>query len=217
MKTRVIGIGAGGHAKGIIEMMGLSNHFRLVGLLDASPRLKGKSIFGVPVLGNDSLMQKLKKEGIRHFVLGVGSVGDSQNKRRLYQKAIQNGFEPITVIHPTGFISRTAQCGRGLVVMAGGVVHSAILGENVIVNTGAIVEHDCIVGSHAHLASGSVLCGGVSVGEGGFIGAGAVVRQGVKIGRNAVVGAGAVVLKDVPIDTIVVGVPARPLRGKKYG
>ena len=30
MKTRVIGIGAGGHAKGIIEMMGLSNHFRLV-------------------------------------------------------------------------------------------------------------------------------------------------------------------------------------------
>ncbi len=48
--------------------------------------------------------------------------------------------------------------------------------------------------------------------QGCSIGAGAVILPGVRIGRNAVVGAGAVVTKDVPENTTVVGVPAKPLK-----
>ncbi len=44
------------------------------------------------------------------------------------------------------------------------------------------------------------------------IGAGAVILPGIRIGSGALVGAGAVVTRDVPINKLVVGNPARVLR-----
>jgi len=58
------------------------------------------------------------------------------------------------------------------------------------------------------------LAGGVTVGEGSHIGIGASVREGVRIGNRVTVGAGAAVVCDVDDDAVVVGVPAKPLKGK---
>jgi len=51
------------------------------------------------------------------------------------------------------------------------------------------------------------------VAAGVHVGAGATIRQGICVGENAVIGAGAVVVKDVAADSMVVGVPAVPVRG----
>lgn len=45
-----------------------------------------------------------------------------------------------------------------------------------------------------------------------WIGCGAILLPGVTVGRGAVVGAGAVVTRDVPPDTAVMGVPAKPVK-----
>jgi len=52
----------------------------------------------------------------------------------------------------------------------------------------------------------------VRIREGSFVGAQATLLAGVTIGPRAFVGAGAVVTESVPPDTVVAGVPARPLR-----
>ena len=48
--------------------------------------------------------------------------------------------------------------------------------------------------------------------RGCYLGACALVLPGVTIGERAVVAAGAVVTRDVPPDTLVAGVPAKPIR-----
>ncbi len=44
-----------------------------------------------------------------------------------------------------------------------------------------------------------------------IIGRGAQLLPGIRIGRNSIVGAGSVVISDVPPNSIVMGVPARPI------
>lgn len=48
--------------------------------------------------------------------------------------------------------------------------------------------------------------------QGAYLGAGVTVLEGVTIGKNAVIAAGAVVTQIVPDDSIVGGVPAKPLK-----
>ena len=75
------------------------------------------------------------------------------------------------------------------------------------------------IGPDVNIGAGTITCNydGVhknptEIGEGAFIGSDTMLVAPVKIGAHARTGAGAVVTKDVEADTLVVGVPARPIR-----
>lgn len=213
---KVIGLGAGGHAKVVAEILQLIGGYELVGLLDPRSELWGTDILGIPVLGNDDLLATLLGQGVRYVFIGLGTVGNTWPREQLYKKARQQGFDIVDAVDPRAVVAPSAQLGDGLTIMAGAIINAAAwLGDNVIVNTGAIVEHDCIIGHHVHIATGARLAGAVSVGNHSHIGVGATIRQEIRIGENVVVGAGAVVVKDVPDGVVVAGVPAKFLREVK--
>jgi UDP-perosamine 4-acetyltransferase len=206
--NNVVGIGAGGHAKVLIDIVQLMGIYNLIGLLD--PHYIGSKIGNVPVLGGDELLPHLRNEGIEFAFIGVGSVGNNMQRVRLFEKVQSAGFAFINAVHPASILASNVRLGQGVSIMAGSIINSDVqIGDNVIINTGAIIEHDCTISAHAHISPGAVLCGGVHVGVGAHVGAGATVRQGIIVGDNALVGAGAVVVQDVPSQVVVIGVPAR--------
>lgn len=206
MSTPLIVIGGGGHARVLMEAL----HRRLAkvtGFTDPQPMDSGAFLY--PYLGDDMRVNDYRPDDIR-LVNGLGGTQDNAPRRLLFERWRQRGHQFASVVHPLAIVANhRVESGEGLQLLAGAVIGvGSRLGDNVLINTRAVVEHDCLVGDHVHVASGAVLCGGCRVENGVHIGAGATVIQGVNIGAGAVIAAGSVVTRDVESLTLVAGVPA---------
>lgn len=209
---QIIGLGAGGHARSLLEALRSAGAYEVVALVDDDPARAGSEVLGVPVLHGDEQLRAHLDRGVAHAFVGVGGVERREGRRAAFARLADAGFVLAPIVHAAAVVSPWAELGRGAQVLAGAIVNAgARVGDGAIVNTGAIVEHDCVVGMSAHVGPGATLGGHVTVGDGAHVGLGAAVVEAVRIGAGALVAAGAVVVADVPDGARVAGVPARPL------
>jgi bifunctional UDP-N-acetylglucosamine pyrophosphorylase/glucosamine-1-phosphate N-acetyltransferase len=105
-------------------------------------------------------------------------------------------------------------------------VHMGNFGEvkNSYLGPGSKMGHfsylgDATLGSNVNIGAGTITCNydgqrkhPTEIGKGAFIGSDTMLVAPVKIGENARTGAGSVVTKNVPPESLAVGVPARVIR-----
>jgi UDP-perosamine 4-acetyltransferase len=198
-------IGAGGHAKVVIEVLRASGTFQIAGLIDQDAARS--PILGLSILGTDADLPRLRHEGIRHAFVGIG---DNLRRVQVGRHMRQIGFEMVNAISPAAVVSDSAKLGCGIAVMAGAVINAeARIDDLSVINTCASVDHDCWIAEGVHVAVGCSIAGNVKIGRLAFLGAGATVIPGVSVGENALIGAGACVVRDVPDGARAWGVPAK--------
>ena len=204
---RVVIIGAGGHAKVVIEALRAAGFPPPLGLVDPHPPTP--EVLGLPVLGGDELLEHLRAEGAEAAVVALGG---NALRQRVGERLAALGYALPAVVHPAAQLSPSALVGEGAVIMARACLGpDSRVGRLAIVNTNAVVEHDNLLGPAAHVAPGCALAGNVTVGERALVGVGSAVRPGITIGADAVVGAGSAVVRDVAPVARVGGAPAAPL------
>ena len=197
MTATVIIIGAGGHARVLLDALQLSG-CKVLGFVDPAFAKGSQGPGGLPVLGGDEALKDYSVSAVQ-LVNGIGSIGPTTSRGAVYRRGKEAGFSFARVVHPAAVVSASATLGEGVQIMAGCIVQSgAEIGANSIVNTRASVDHDCKIGETVHIAPGVTLSGNVRVGDRAHIGTGAVVIQGISIGADSLVAAGAVVYRDVP-------------------
>ena len=208
--SRLLILGAGGHAKVVAETAIASANFSEVAFLD--DRCSGPdqlpSVLGFPVLG--SLALALEPAHREQFASAAVAFGNATARLNWIEQLDTAGYALPVLIHPTAWVSPSAQLASGSVVFAQAAVQAlASIGVGSILNTGCSVDHDAQLAGGVHICPGAHLAGEVQVGARTWIGIGASVIQQVRIGSDVTVGAGAAVVRDLPDGVTAVGVPAR--------
>jgi UDP-3-O-[3-hydroxymyristoyl] glucosamine N-acyltransferase LpxD len=104
------------------------------------------------------------------------------------------------------FIGAHVGIVRGLFNEATEVGHRCRIAPGSMLGHSVVLEDDC------HLANNVSIAGSARIGAGSFLGSGCSIRSHAKLAPRTVVGNGAAVVADVvEPDTVVAGVPARPL------
>jgi len=122
----------------------------------------------------------------------------------------------------TGNDNPCRQVSIGTFTLISGALHCDV-GAAIRIGNRVRIGHDVSLLTVDHqigpeeMRSGLTQCGPIEIGDGAWLASRVVVLPGVRIGAGAIVAAGSVVTKDVPPNTLVVGVPARVTRSLKTG
>ena len=208
MAKPVIIIGAGGHAKVLVDLV-LASGSEIIGLTDVDASRHGTELLGCLVLGTDDIIADHDIDKIE-LVVGVGSTAPSNLRRNVYERYAMQGYTFQRCIHPSAIIGGEVEIKDGAQIMAGTVIQPGTqIGKNTIVNTRASIDHDCKIGDQVHVAPGVTLGGTVTIGDGAHIGTGSCIIENINIGKDAMIAAGACVVKDVLDGLRMAGVPAQ--------
>ena len=197
---KIVILGNGGHAKSLIDIIEREKRYEIAGYV-VNENDSESSGAKYPRLGEDAQLEQIFQSGIINAAIGVGYMGRSDLREKLWLQLKKIGFFLPVICDPSAVLAGDVRIGEGSFIGKGSIINAnASVGKMCIINTGAIIEHDCEVGDFSHISVGSVLCGNVKVGAASFVGANATVIQGVSIGQGCTIGAGTTIRKNLKDD-----------------
>jgi UDP-N-acetylbacillosamine N-acetyltransferase len=141
-----------------IYIYGASGHGLVVA--DIAKALGYNDVVFVDDGDNEYIIFEEVKENI-DFALGIG---DNYIREKLFNKAIKNGFDVVSLIHPSAIVSSSSTVGKGVVIMPNVVVNAkSKIGKGVILNTGCIIEHENLIDDFVHISPNVALACGLPV------------------------------------------------------
>lgn len=203
-------IGAGDFGREVAALVSNINEseqqWNLRGFVDDG--LKGKTFEGIPIIGNVESLYNMKP---KPFV--VIAIASTRVKKSIAEELKQNNIPLAVLVHPSVIISDHVDLGEGSIISAGTIFAiNTKVGEHCILNLGCRVGHDTVIGTYSSCMPGTNLAGKVIVGEGCYFGLNACVINGLEIGEWSTIGAGASVIKNIPPNSLAVGVPAKVIK-----
>ncbi len=128
----------------------------------------------------------------------------------LMKYRLHRAINPVSAARKIGV--RVGKDCRLINVEFGSEPYLISIGDHVSATKTQFITHDGGVWIFRDKHPNIDLVAPIHVGSNVFLGYGVVILPGVKIGNNVIIGAGAVVTKNIPDNSIAVGVPARVIK-----
>jgi sugar O-acyltransferase (sialic acid O-acetyltransferase NeuD family) len=206
-------VGAKGFAKEVLEIFSQQGKLEHIAMFDNVNDDLPDILYGrFPILRNDDEVKNwFKSTKSKEFTLGIGS---PKNRKILTEKFQNFGGILKSSISPHASIGTfNNKIEDGANIMTGTVITNDIsIGKAALINLNCTIGHDCQIGDFLELSPGVHISGNCKLGSYVNIGTNATILPNVILGDNVVVGAGAVVTKDIPSNSLVVGIPGKVIK-----
>lgn len=202
--------GAGGHAREIVDL--IKDAYNSESLFFFDNLTKGDTIsnlMGFRVLKDSREVENLFKTQ-PEFILGLGN---PLFRHQMNDLLVSLGGILVSVVSATSIISDYCTVEDGCNLMNLSFISNNVnIGKGSLINARSSLHHDVSVGEYCEISPSVALLGAVKIGNFTSVGAGAIVLPKVRIGSNCKIGAGAVVIKDIPDNSVAVGIPAQVIK-----
>ena len=205
-------IGAKGYAKELVQHFHDCHDLKDLSFYDdISTDIPGQLFDRFRVIKTLDEAKELFKNIDNRYVLGVGN---PKARYMLSKKMDSIGGILCSVITKSAEIgSYNVILGDGINIMSGTIItNDIVIGDGTLINLNCTIGHDSLIGKFCELSPGVHISGHVIVGDFSSLSTGSVVIPGITIGRNCIIGAGSVVNKDIPDNSVAVGVPAKVIK-----
>lgn len=211
--------GAGISAAQIVDLINwqFSDKIEVEGFYDDRVPAGQPGPGGYPVLGTVAAgMSEVPGSGCSAFV-ALGTKASAKGCE-LFLALRAASVELPGLIAPAAHVSPSARLGQNVAIFPGAYIGcEARLGHLCWAHGGAIIQHHSRIGNNVLLAPAATIASFVTIGSHSFIGNGVISVPKIAVGCGSLVGAGALLVRDVPPHVIVLGQPAKPLRGVRSG
>lgn len=207
-------IGAKGFAKEILEICSQNGELTDLSFYDDLNTDIGNLLYDeFPILNSLEQAKNYFHKTDKRFTIGIGN---PQLRFKMYKQFIKIGGEFTSTISTNALISKhDVIIEEGCNILTNSIFSNGVrIGKGTIVYYNAVITHDCTIGDFVEISPSVNVLGHVIIDNFSEIGANSTILPNIKIGRNATIGAGSVVTKDVPDNSIVVGVPAKIIKKK---
>lgn len=199
MKKQFYIYGTGGHALSALDLLISSSFSGDIAFIEDHKKID--SYYGYPVYNY------FPQNNCCLYI----AIGDNTIRKDLFNNHQDKEF--VNIISPGAYTSRITELGKNIFI--GNQTHigpGITIGDNCIINTGAIIEHETRIGKHSHISVHATVAGNVTIGNEVLICAGATIKNNISICDKVIIGAGSVVVKDINDSGIYTGIPAKKLK-----
>lgn len=169
----------------------------LIGFVDDNPKLKGKKVANLPVLGTFEAVLEVETVAL---VLALDSPSEKIDivRRLLYHPSLI--FPNLFSIN--AWVSRDCIFGKGNIILEGSLINFGTqIGNFNTIGQNCSIGHEAVISNYSYLGQ-SVNVGGYSFLEDSeVIGNEVVISQGVRIGRDTEIGPDSQIGKDLPSES----------------
>lgn len=209
--NRLLIVGAAALGRQILgwamEVPEAERDWEIAGFLDDRPHILDGYNRPVGILGDPMSFRFSDTDRV------VCAILNPRKRLEYCDELARRGARFTNIIHPAAKISANCTLGEGCVLAPwAGIDCDVTVGNHVVLYGWSGIGHDSRVGDGCMLSTQAILCGTCTLGRGVFIGTHATVNENTVIGDHASVASGSVAAGQIPANSVVMGIPARPIR-----